>query len=63
MRNWLVSLALDDEDVADLVVAVDEAAANAVEHAYHPDAPGSVEVLLWTEPTTLCIEVVDHGTW
>lgn len=31
VRNWMVSLALDDEEVADLVLVVDEAAANAAD--------------------------------
>lgn len=50
------------------MLAVDEAAANAVRHAYGPDEAGAVELTLWTEsgpsgPATLCIEVVDHGSW
>ena len=45
------------------MLAVDEAAANAVRHAYGPDESGAVELTLWTEPGTLSIEVVDHGNW
>ena len=51
------------------MLAVDEAAANAVRHAYAPDESGSVELTLWTEPgpepghSTLSIEIVDHGSW
>lgn len=60
---WLAPLALADEEIADVVLAVDEAAANAVRHAYGPDESGVVELTLWTETGTLCIEVVDHGSW
>jgi serine/threonine-protein kinase RsbW len=60
---WLAPLALTEEETADVVLAVDEAAANAVRHAYGPDEAGVVELTLWTESGTLCIEVVDHGSW
>ncbi|QYN32054.1 ATP-binding protein [Pseudonocardia sp. DSM 110487] len=68
LSGWLAPLALTEIEVADVVLAVDEAAANAVRHAYGPDEAGAVELTLWTEsgpsgPATLCIEVVDHGSW
>jgi serine/threonine-protein kinase RsbW len=63
LARWLAPLALTDEETADVVLAVDEAAANSVRHAYGPDESGSVELTLWTEPDTLCIEIVDHGSW
>jgi anti-sigma regulatory factor (Ser/Thr protein kinase) len=63
LSSWLAPLALTDDETADVVLAVDEAAANAVRHAYGPGKPGVVELTLWTEPGTLCVEVVDHGSW
>jgi anti-sigma regulatory factor (Ser/Thr protein kinase) len=63
LSSWLAPLALTEEETADVVLAVDEAAANAVRHAYGPDESGVVELTLWTEPGTLSIEVVDHGSW
>jgi serine/threonine-protein kinase RsbW len=73
LSGWLAPLELTEIEVADVVLAVDEAAANAVRHAYGPDEAGVVELTLWTEPgttesgttepATLCIEVVDHGSW
>ncbi|HYH29699.1 MAG TPA: ATP-binding protein [Pseudonocardia sp.] len=63
LGGWLAPLALTEEETADVVLAVDEAAANAVRHAYGPDEAGVVELTLWTESGTLCIEVVDHGNW
>jgi hypothetical protein len=48
----------------DLVLAVSEAAGNSVEHAYlEPTASGTVELVLWTEPGAVCVEVIDHGEW
>lgn len=61
--EWVGPLGLNPDEVDDVVLAVDEAAANVVEHAYSPDDPGSVELTLWTEPDALCIEITDHGTW
>jgi serine/threonine-protein kinase RsbW len=63
LGGWLAPLALSEVETADVVLAVDEAAANAVRHAYGPDESGVVELTLWTENGTLCIEVVDHGRW
>ena len=63
VRNWLGSLAVDPDHVARLAVAVDEAVVNAYLHAYPPGRYGSVEVTLWTDTTTVHVEVLDHGSW
>jgi serine/threonine-protein kinase RsbW len=63
LSTWLAPLGLTEEETADVVLAVDEAAANAVRHAYGAHESGVVELTLWTEPGTLSIEVVDHGSW
>lgn len=63
LAGWLAPLALTDDEVGDVVLAVDEAAANVVRHAYGPGESGAVELTLWTEPGTLCVEIVDHGVW
>ena len=63
LAGWLAPLELTEDETAGVVLAVDEAAANAVRHAYGPDGSGVVELTLWTEPGTLCVEVVDHGSW
>ena len=50
LASWIAPLRLTDDETADVVLAVDEAAANAVLHAYGPDESGAVELTLWTEP-------------
>jgi serine/threonine-protein kinase RsbW len=63
LLGWLAPLGLTSEQKDDVVLAVDEAVANAVRHAYPEGRPGDVELTLWTEGEALCIEVTDHGSW
>jgi serine/threonine-protein kinase RsbW len=64
VRRWLAPLALTGEAKDDVVLAVSEAAANCVEHAYIPATAGdTVELTFWTDTQAVCIEVVDHGVW
>jgi serine/threonine-protein kinase RsbW len=64
MHRWLATLGLDGDDGQDLVLAVNEAASNAVEHAYPGHTTrGTVELRCWTEARNLRVEVVDRGTW
>jgi serine/threonine-protein kinase RsbW len=51
---------LDDETLADLKLAITEAASNSVRHAYS-DGAGTVEVLYSLQPDRLVIEVSDDG--
>jgi serine/threonine-protein kinase RsbW len=64
VRRWLAPLALLGDAEIDLLLAVNEAASNCVEHAYTPaTAAATVELTFWTEPRSVCVEIVDHGTW
>jgi len=64
LRGWLAAFSLSDELEDDVVLAVNEAASNCIEHAYAPETlDGTVELTLWTEHGSICIEIVDHGKW
>ena len=52
---------LSDELLADLKLALTEAASNSVRHAYGGDAVGVVEVSYELFPDRLVIEVTDEG--
>jgi serine/threonine-protein kinase RsbW len=53
---------LDESTLADLKLAVTEACANAVRHAYSEDAPGDVRLRMTLEEDgALLVEVSDNG--
>ena len=67
VRGWLAEFALGPEAEQDLVLAVNEAATNAVEHAYR-DSPvtsgdNEFEVSLRPEPGWLSVAITDRGMW
>jgi len=55
------SAGASEETIADVKLAVTEAMANAVRHAYPPDDPGRVTVELQATPGRLEIVVSDTG--
>jgi serine/threonine-protein kinase RsbW len=64
MRGWLRTLGVVDEDADDVLLAVGEAVANAVEHAYPPAAGGSVHVEAAVDSSDQLLVVVrDEGRW
>jgi anti-sigma regulatory factor (Ser/Thr protein kinase) len=64
VRGWLSPLGFSSETVDDIVLAVNEAATNAVDHAYAaPGAENTFEVSLWLEDGALHVEIADHGRW
>ena len=64
VRRWLAPLALPGDAENDLLLAVNEAASNCVEHAYtSATVDGTVELTFWTETGSVCVEIVDHGAW
>jgi serine/threonine-protein kinase RsbW len=55
------ALRLPDALVEDLRLAVTEACTNAVRHAYEPDMPGPVEVLIRPRGDVVRVVVADRG--
>jgi anti-sigma regulatory factor (Ser/Thr protein kinase)/putative methionine-R-sulfoxide reductase with GAF domain len=62
MRRWLRHTGLDDQSIADMTLAVSEACANAIEHAYSP-APAEFDVRVSREDGTITASVRDVGRW
>jgi anti-sigma regulatory factor (Ser/Thr protein kinase) len=64
VRRWLAPLGLPEDTEQDIVLAANEAASTAAEHAYQPaTAEDTVELTFWVEARAVCIEIVDHGRW
>ena len=61
-RRWLTDVGADATEAADLLVAIGEAVANVVEHAYGP-AGGTVSVHLELQGTDVLAVVRDTGRW
>lgn len=65
LRSAVERLAIDagfsDAEASSIKLCVSEAVANTVVHAYPPDEPGSVSVLVSAEDDALEVDVVDEG--
>jgi anti-anti-sigma factor len=63
VQAWAGAAGLSDDATYDLQLAVGEAAANAVEHAYRDRPVGSMDVELVDAPGGVRVRVRDHGSW
>ena len=64
VARWLNELPASPDIVNNVVLAVTEAVANCVEHAYHAIAEhNTIEVAFWTEGSVICIQISDRGSW
>ena len=62
LRRWLVERGADEGDVAEVTIAVSEACANAIEHAY-PPAPADFQLDAWGTNGEITVAVRDTGKW
>jgi anti-sigma regulatory factor (Ser/Thr protein kinase) len=62
LRRWLVATGADPRQAADVLLAVGEAASNAIEHAVAPD-PAAIVVTAHGADGDSTIEIRDHGRW
>jgi anti-sigma regulatory factor (Ser/Thr protein kinase) len=62
LSSFLTTSGLSDDEFYDLLLAVSEAASNAVEHAQHPRQP-FIDVVAEVDAGTITITVRDHGQW
>jgi serine/threonine-protein kinase RsbW len=67
VRRWLRVLCWPPGQLGDIVLAVNEAVSNCIEHAYQSDVPGLVRiegrVLDAPEARRVELIVYDHGSW
>jgi GAF domain-containing protein/anti-sigma regulatory factor (Ser/Thr protein kinase) len=62
LRRWLNERGADEGDVAEMTIAVSEACANAIEHAYAP-SPATFELHGWARNGEITMTVRDGGRW
>jgi anti-sigma regulatory factor (Ser/Thr protein kinase) len=62
MRRWLRDRGADDGAITEITLAVNEACANAIEHAY-PPRPAMFELTARAVGDELVITVRDAGRW
>jgi anti-sigma regulatory factor (Ser/Thr protein kinase) len=62
IREWLRAQHVDR--IEDVVLAVDEAVSNAIEHAdQYRLEPGFIDVVARKDGQSICVEVLDEGSW
>jgi anti-sigma regulatory factor (Ser/Thr protein kinase) len=63
VHAWLTAQGIRADAQGDIVLACDEACANAIEHAYHRTTSRPIRVELRRDDDQLVIQVMDVGTW
>ncbi len=61
LRSYLESQGLGAEAAANVVLAVDEACANSIRHAYHFSTTGVVDLVILADDAGLEVQVADQG--
>jgi serine/threonine-protein kinase RsbW len=61
VRGFLMDVEATEEDVFEILVAVEEAASNAVRHARPPYGKGTIEIRCFYSPSEFVVQVVDDG--
>ncbi len=62
LRIWLHSQEVEDSDAREILLAINEACTNAIEHAYSP-GPAEFELAARRQDDELVFTVSDSGTW
>jgi PAS domain S-box-containing protein len=63
LGEWLTAHAVAEERAADIVLVVNEACTNCVEHAYRDQPPGRMRIEGDAQEGRLLIRVADFGSW
>jgi serine/threonine-protein kinase RsbW len=60
---WLEPMGLSDISAADIVLVVNEACTNCIEHAYRDTDPGLIRVQADIEGSHIVVGIADFGVW
>lgn len=62
VTEWALKAGFDERELYEIQLAVDEACANVVDHAYQGADPGDIEVSCCLDDQILTVQVRDWGT-
>jgi PAS domain S-box-containing protein len=60
---WLRAAAIPETTIADIVLAVNEAAANSIEHGYRGEQAGKVRIEAENDGARVHVRIIDKGSW
>ncbi len=63
LAEWMRAAGISKEEIADIVLAVNEACANSIEHAYRGEKPGKLRVEAENDGAQVHLRIVDTGSW
>jgi anti-sigma regulatory factor (Ser/Thr protein kinase) len=63
LAGWLEPIGVSSAGIADIVLVVNEAATNCIEHAYRGLDPGPVRVEANHDQGQIIVDIADHGVW
>jgi anti-sigma regulatory factor (Ser/Thr protein kinase) len=63
LAEWLRSESVPDSLAADIVLVVNEACSNSVEHGYRGREPGTMRIEAAIDDRHVTVQVADSGSW
>jgi PAS domain S-box-containing protein len=63
LADWLSAAGVSEQRAADIVLAVNEAVANSIEHGYHGRKPGKIRVKGENDGARIHVKITDKGSW
>jgi len=63
LAAWLRAAEVPEDTIADIILAVNEAAANSIEHAYRGHKPRKVRIEGENDGARVHVRIIDKGSW
>jgi serine/threonine-protein kinase RsbW len=63
LAGWLKPIGVSTTGIADIVLVVNEACTNCIEHAYRGNAAGPILVDAIHDRGQIVVDIADHGVW
>lgn len=63
LARWLLATGIPSDLAGDIVLVVNEACTNSIEHGYRATPPGRIFVYVEAKGRRICIRIADFGSW